>query len=212
MAEKKEIQTGKFLTIEGIEGVGKSTNIAFINEYLAQKEITLLLTREPGGTPMAEEIRELFLSKRDEPVADMTELLLVFAARAQHLSQKIEPALQQGQWVLCDRFTDATFAYQGGGRGLSKELIERLENLVQGERRPDLTLILDVPVEVGLERARNRGEMDRMESEEVEFFERVRQSYLDRAAQYPERYRIVDASQTLPGVQKDIASTLDAYL
>ncbi|MFL0796570.1 MAG: dTMP kinase [Cellvibrionaceae bacterium] len=205
-------KAGKFLTIEGIEGVGKSTNIAFIEQYLSEKKIELVLTREPGGTPMAEEIRELFLAKRGEQVADMTELLLVFAARSQHLSGKIEPALQQGQWVLCDRFTDATFAYQGGGRGLDKMLIENLENLVQGERRPDLTLILDVSVEIGLERARNRGEMDRMESEEVEFFERVRQSYLDRAAQYPERYAVIDASQTLENVQADIAKALDVRL
>ncbi len=205
-------KAGKFLTIEGIEGVGKSTNIAFIEQYLSEKKIELVLTREPGGTPMAEEIRELFLAKRGEQVADMTELLLVFAARSQHLAGKIEPALQQGQWVLCDRFTDATFAYQGGGRGLDKMLIENLENLVQGERRPDLTLILDVSVEIGLERARNRGEMDRMESEEVEFFERVRQSYLDRAAQYPERYAVIDASQTLENVQADIAKALDVRL
>jgi dTMP kinase len=206
------MQRGKFLTIEGTEGVGKSTNLAFVRDWLEAKGIEVIVTREPGGTPLAEQIRHLLLSKRDEPVDETAELLLVFAARAQHLAQVIKPALARGAWVLSDRFTDATYAYQGGGRGLSKSTIEQLEQLVQGDLRPDLTLILDIDVQLGLDRARQRGELDRFESETIVFFERVRNAYRQRALAAPERYALVDAGQTLSEVQTDIDKVLSALL
>lgn len=199
---------GKFLTIEGTEGVGKSTNLAFVRDWLQAKGIEVIVTREPGGTPLAEEIRALLLAKREESVDETAELLLVFAARAQHIAHVIKPALARGAWVLSDRFTDATFAYQGGGRGLSKEVIGQLEVLVQGELRPDLTLILDIDVELGLNRARQRGELDRFESETLSFFERVRSAYKARAALSPNRYALVDAGQELVAVQADIHRVL----
>lgn len=206
------MQRGKFLTIEGTEGVGKSTNLAFVRDWLEAKGIEVIVTREPGGTPLAEQIRHLLLSKRDEPVDETAELLLVFAARAQHLAQVIKPALARGAWVLSDRFTDATYAYQGGGRGLSKSTIDQLEQLVQGDLRPDLTLILDIDVQLGLDRARQRGELDRFESETIVFFERVRTAYRQRALAAPERYALVDAGQTLSEVQTDIDKVLSALL
>lgn len=203
---------GKFITIEGTEGVGKSTNLAFVRDWLEAQEIEVIVTREPGGTPLAEEIRALLLAKRDESVDETAELLLVFAARAQHIAQVIKPALARGAWVLSDRFTDATYAYQGGGRGLSTQIIAQLEVLVQGELRPDLTLILDIDVELGLNRARQRGELDRFESETLAFFERVRGAYRARAEQAPERYALVDAGQDLPAVQSDISAVLKTML
>lgn len=206
------MQRGKFLTIEGTEGVGKSTNLAFVRDWLMARGIEVVVTREPGGTPLAEEIRGLLLSKRDEPVDETAELLLVFAARAQHLAQVIKPALARGAWVLSDRFTDATYAYQGGGRGLSKATINQLEQLVQGDLRPDLTLILDIEVELGLNRARQRGELDRFESETIGFFERVRAAYRQRAESSPQRYALVDAGKTLPEVQAEIDSLLSQLL
>jgi dTMP kinase len=204
------MQRGKFLTIEGTEGVGKSTNLAFVRDWLQAQGIEVVVTREPGGTPLAEEIRSLLLAKRDESVNETAELLLVFAARAQHIAQVIQPALARGAWVLSDRFTDATFAYQGGGRGLSTETIAQLEQLVQGDLRPDLTLILDIDVELGLNRARQRGELDRFESETMAFFERVRSAYRARAEQAPSRYALVDAGQELEAVQADIAIVLNS--
>jgi len=199
---------GKFITLEGTEGVGKTTNLTFIQQWLEQKKIPLTVTREPGGTPLAEELREMLLQKRDEPVDASAELLMIFAARAQHLNQVIRPALERGEWVLCDRFTDATFAYQGAGRGLSLAMIETLESLVQGQLRPDLTIVLDIDVEKGLERASNRAALDRFESEEVEFFHRVRSGYQARVIQAPDRYRVVDAGQSLEDVQSDLAEVL----
>ncbi|MFC3117072.1 dTMP kinase [Cellvibrio fontiphilus] len=206
------MQRGKFLTIEGTEGVGKSTNLTFVRDWLVARGIEVIVTREPGGTPLAEEVRSLLLSKRDEPVDETAELLLVFAARAQHLTQLIKPALARGAWVLSDRFTDATYAYQGGGRGLSKATINQLEQLVQGDLRPDLTLILDIDVELGLNRARQRGELDRFESETIGFFERVRAAYRQRAESSPLRYALVDAGKTLPEVQAEIDSLLSKLL
>jgi len=179
---------------------------------LGAKGIEVIVTREPGGTPLAEEIRSLLLAKREETVDETAELLLVFAARAQHIAQVIKPALARGAWVLSDRFTDATYAYQGGGRGLSKDVITQLEVLVQGELRPDLTLILDIDVELGLNRARQRGELDRFESETLGFFERVRSAYRTRASESPGRYALVDAGQTLVNVQADIHSILSKLL
>lgn len=203
---------GRFITLEGVEGVGKTSNISFIKSYLEKKNIELVLTREPGGTPMAEEIRQVFIKPREELVAENTELLLMFAARAQHIEGLIKPCLDSGGWVLSDRFTDASYAYQGFGRGLSVESIEMLETLVQKTLRPDLTILLDLPVAIGLERAKKRGEADRIESEDVAFFEKVRNGYLFRVENDPKRFAIVDASQSLEKVQSEIGSILDKFL
>ncbi|WP_417446475.1 dTMP kinase [Kangiella sp.] len=201
-------KTGKFITIEGTEGVGKSTNIAFIKAWFEAKNIALLHTREPGGTPFAEEIRELLLSQREEQVDAKSELLLMYAARAQHVSQKIKPALEQGQWVLCDRFSDASFAYQGAGRALGLDKLVALDQWVLEGFKPDLTILLDLPVEVGLSRAQERGPIDRFEEEKVEFFEQVRDGYLQIAQQEPERVKIVDARGSLEEVQQQIEQVL----
>lgn len=204
--------TARFITIEGGEGVGKSTNIQFITARLQQAGIDYVLTREPGGTPLAEKVRDLLLNEHDEPVAEMTELLLIFAARAQHLQQVIEPALKAGKWVVCDRFTDATYAYQGGGRGLDTDTIAALETLVQGSLRPDLTYLLDLSPDIGLARASKRAALDRFELEKIEFFERVRSCYLERAASEPERCVVIDAAAQLEQVQADILSHLESLL
>jgi dTMP kinase len=203
---------GKFITIEGGEGVGKSTNIACVEDFLSEHGIPIIKTREPGGTPLAEELRNLLLVPREEKVCEKTELLLMFAARAQHLQQKILPALEQGIWVICDRFTDATYAYQGGGRGLSTETIAVLENLVQQGLQPDLTLLLDVDVQTGMTRASSRSQPDRFESEKLVFFEAVRAMYRQRAAAQPQRFRIIDASQTLETVQDAIRQAMTQFL
>jgi dTMP kinase len=200
---------GLFLTVEGVEGVGKSTNIDFIADKLKAADIPFVLTREPGGTPLAEDVRELLLQRRQESVSENTELLLMFAARAQHIDQVIEPALSDGSWVVCDRFTDATYAYQGGGRGVPVNKIADLERWVQGDLRPDFTVLLDAPVELGLRRARQRAELDRFEQETMGFFESVRGAYLSMAKADPERYRLIDASQSLDSVQQDLSVVLD---
>jgi len=194
------------------KGVGKSTNVAFIKEYLESQGVSLLVTREPGGTPLAEKIRGLLLENSEEKMNEATELLLVFAARSQHLQTVILPALAAGQWVLCDRFTDATYAYQGGGRGLDVSLIKDLEQRVQGDLRPDLTLLLDIDVSVGLARAGQRGELDRFENEQLAFFEKVRAAYLQMANDSAERYRIINAAEPLESVKQSIKKTLDGYL
>lgn len=204
--------SGKFITIEGAEGVGKTTNIDFIKQLLTQANIDFIATREPGGTPLAENIRELLLDAKQTSMSDDTELLLMFAARSQHLHELIKPALANNQWVLCDRFTDATYAYQGGGRGIDITRISKLEDWVQGALRPDLTLLLDVPVELGLERAANRSEPDRFEQEKIEFFHRVRDTYLQRAHAEPARYRIIDASLELTAVQTQIETVIQEAL
>jgi len=206
------VQRGRFITVEGTEGVGKSTNIDFLCHLLQARGIDIVLTREPGGTPLAEELRELLLSPREERVSQDTELLLMFAARAQHIENVIRPALARGAWVISDRFTDATFAYQGGGRGVDEEHIRLLETLVQHGLHPDLTLLLDLDVEVGLMRASARSTPDRFEQEKVDFFSKVRQAYLQRAANEPERFAIIDASVALPDVQQQIASAVSQYL
>lgn len=203
---------GRFITVEGIEGVGKSTNLAFIRDWLIQRGLSVLETREPGGTPLAEEIRELLLKPREESVDPQTELLLIFAARAQHLRGLIEPALARGQWVLCDRFTDSTYAYQGAGRGFDQTQIAQLEQLVQDSLRPDLTLILDIDPALGLKRAGNRSQPDRFEGETLAFFERVRRAYQHLATNNPERYQLVDASQELSSVQTQLARCLEKNL
>lgn len=207
-----ENQRGLFITVEGVEGAGKSTQLTFIQHYLEAAGISLVVTREPGGTPLAEEIREILLRPRDEGMSVKAELLLMFAARAEHLQHKILPALARGQWVLCDRFTDATYAYQGGGRQMDKSLIMDLEQLVQGEHRPDMTIYLDLPVATGLERARKRGELDRFEREGIDFFERVREAYLERSRQLPGVYRVIDAGQSIEKVESEIKAVLDREL
>jgi dTMP kinase len=198
------ISRGLFITVEGGEGVGKSTNIEFLEQHLKSQGVDLILSREPGGTPLAENIRRLLLQVGEEPVSEITELLLMFAARAQHIQQVIEPALAAGHWVLCDRFTDATYAYQSGGRGMAAATVQQLERLVQGELRPDYTLLLDAPVEVGMQRARGRGELDRFEREQLDFFHRVRNTYLKLAEESSGRYRIIDASLPLDQVQTQL--------
>ncbi len=208
----RELPRGRFITVEGTEGVGKSSNITFIQEALQEAGVDVVATREPGGTQLGEEVRELLLDHRHTGMSSDAELLLMFAARAQHIEQVIQPALNQGQWVLCDRFTDATYAYQGGGRGISNERIATLENWVQGTLRPDITVLLDLPVEIGLARAGTRGAADRFEKEQQAFFEQVRNAYLAQAQNSPERYRIIDASQSLEAVQQQIAAVLQLIL
>jgi dTMP kinase len=200
--------SGLFITLEGPEGAGKSTNRDYLAARLCEQGLDVVLTREPGGTPLAEKVRELLLAPSDESMVADTELLLVFAARAQHLAQVIRPALARGAVVLCDRFTDATYAYQGGGRGLPVERIAILEQFVQGDLRPDLTLVFDLPVEVGLARAAARGRLDRFEQEGQAFFEAVRQAYLQRAGREPQRYTLLDAAQSLEAVQRSIDALL----
>ena len=199
---------GLFITLEGPEGAGKTTNRAYLAEQLQAHGLSVVLTREPGGTALAEQIRNSLLAPHDEVMAVDAELLLMFAARAQHLAQVILPALAAGKIVICDRFTDATYAYQGGGRGLDCSRIAVLEQFVQGDLRPDMTLLFDLPVAEGMARAVARGKLDRFEQEQHDFFEAVRQSYLQRASEDPERFRLVNAQQTLPDVQK----SLDVHL
>jgi len=200
---------GMFITVEGSEGAGKSTNLDFIEAWLREAGRDVLRTREPGGTRLGEAIRNLLLGHTHDGMVPDAELLLVFAARAEHLHKVILPALRAGRWVLCDRFTDASYAYQGGGRGIPQARIAELEQWVQDDLRPDLTLLLDVPVEVGMERAGARSAPDRFEREQLDFFERVRGTYLARASADPSRYRIVDASQPLAAVQDDIRAVLE---
>lgn len=204
--------SGLFITLEGPEGAGKSTNRDYLAARLRERGLEVVLSREPGGTPLAERIRELLLAPSDESMYADTELLLVFAARAQHLAQVIRPALARGAVVLCDRFTDATYAYQGGGRGLDVERIAELERFVQGELRPQLTLVFDLPVEQGLARAAARGRLDRFEQEGQAFFEAVRHTYLQRAAAHSERYRVLDAAQPLLDVQRALDALLPQIL
>ena len=203
---------GKFITVEGTEGVGKTTNIQCIASWLDKRGIDYISTREPGGTALGEKIRDLLLDKDNTGMAASAELLLMFAARAQHLEKKIIPALAAGTWVLCDRFTDATYAYQGFGRGLNCEHIKQLETLVQGNLHPDFTLILDIDPELGMSRVRARGELDRFESEALEFFDRVRAGYRERANDKPSRYCLVDASSPLVVVQEHIVEALNAFV
>lgn len=201
---------GKFITFEGTEGVGKTTNMDFVAQKLAARGIRLVRTREPGGTPMAERVRAILLDPQSEPIDAEAELLLVFAARAQHLARVIKPALEAGSWVLCDRFTDATYAYQGGGRGLPVARIAALEREVQGGLQPDLTIYLDLPIATGLARI-DETQRDRFEREQLAFFERVREVYLERAQQYA-RFATVDAGRSLAEVQASIAAVLDRFI
>jgi dTMP kinase len=206
------VARGKFITVEGIEGAGKSSNLEFIRGLLEKAGHQVLFTREPGGTPLGEEVRDLLLGHKHTGMGDDTELLLMFAARAEHLEQKIRPALDAGIWVLCDRFTDASYAYQGGGRGIDMERIRALESWTQGDLRPDLTLLLDLPVETGLERAGKRSDPDRFEKEAARFFESVRNAYLEIAWNEAGRVKVVDASPSLDEVQSRIGEILHSTL
>ncbi len=206
------MKPGSFITFEGIEGAGKSCNISHAGMLLKNSAKPVMLTREPGGTPLGESLRELLLGHKHDDISSTAELLLMFAARAQHLQSKILPALERGEWVICDRFTDATYAYQGGGRNLDTAAIAALESLVQGERRPDLTILLDLPVSMGLERAGKRSAPDRFEREKHDFFERVRSAYLRIAERDPQRVKVVDASVPLEQVQQQIKRVLSAFL
>ena len=197
---------GKFITFEGIEGVGKSTNIDHLAGLIESRGIDVLRTREPGGTPIAEDIRALLKEHGDEPMPDTAELLLMFAARSINVSNTIRPALESGTWVVSDRFTDSTRAYQGGGRGLSREDIDQLAELVHGDVQPDLTILLDAPVATALGRAGRRGDPDRFELEEADFFARVRNTYLQLAQQEPDRFVVVDVARDLDAVRVDIGA------
>jgi dTMP kinase len=201
-----------FITLEGCEGVGKTSNMEFIKSMLKEKGIDFIETREPGGTPLGEALRAMLLGEDFKGMADDTELMLMFAARAEHVAQVIRPALEKGQWVLCDRFTDATYAYQGGGRQLDIKRIGGLENWVLGDLRPDLTLLLDAPIAVGRERAGKRSAPDRFEQELDGFFNRVRDMYLSRAKAEPERVKVVDASGDLLSVETIIKTIIDRLL
>ena len=206
---------GKFITLEGLEGSGKSTQIAVLEQRLSARGIPVIVTREPGGTPLAESLRELVLSPGPERISAVGELLIMFAARAVHLDNLIRPALEKGTWVLCDRFTDASFAYQGAGRGVSEQFIAALEKQVQGPLRPDLTFLLDLPVRVGLKRAaarRGGGTPDRFELEDLAFFERVRSRFLELAQRHPQRIRIIDADRSLEKVSATLLVELDSLL
>ncbi|WP_289282727.1 MULTISPECIES: dTMP kinase [unclassified Methylophaga] len=204
---------GKFISIEGIEGAGKSTQIQFIKTYLERFNQTVVVTREPGGTPLAEEIRELLLKPREERMSDDTELLLMFAARAQHINQVILPALSEGKWVVCDRFVDATFAYQGAGRGIHEERIAALSEWTLAGLKTDLTLLFDLPVEVGQQRVNQRLlQKDRFEQEKTDFFEKIRHCYLERAAAEPERIQIIDAEKSITAIEQQVSNILDKLL
>lgn len=206
------MQKGIFITIEGGEGVGKSTNIDAAISFLQENRIDFIQTREPGGTLLAEKVRTLLLEDHGEDFDTTAELLLMFAARAQHLNTLIKPALDRGTWILCDRFTDATYAYQGGGRQLDTKLIAQLETLVQHDLRPDLTIILDLDPAAGIERARQRGELDRFEQEQLAFFQRVRASYLEIAEREPQRCAVIDASRSVEEVKASLQQILKERL
>lgn len=204
---------GKLITLEGIEGVGKSTVIRYVVNYLSQHlHLPIIQTREPGGTPLAEKIRDLAIRSSEETVYPDTELLLMFAARVQHVQKVIFPALQAGKWVVSDRFVDASYAYQGAGRGIDVDKISALEKVVLGTFHADLVIILDAPVEVGMARAHKRGSPDRFEAERAEFFERIRQCYLERAREQPQRYAIIDANRAVPEVESQLSLVLNKLL
>lgn len=200
---------GRFITLEGIEGVGKSSHVQALVEALRRQGRQALATREPGGTPVADRIRALLLDPDGDAPAPDTELLMVFAARCEHLATRVHPALERGQWVVCDRFTDATYAYQGGGRGIARERIAALEDWVQGSLRPDRTVLLDAPVETALRRAQGRAPADRFERETAAFFERARAAYLERAAAEPDRIRVIDATRAIEAVRADVCAAVD---
>lgn len=211
MNDTLSAERGYFITVEGIEGSGKSSSMEFIAATLRVQGREILMTREPGGTEFGETLRAVLLKPRKEEIEAETETLMMFAARSEHLAKVIEPALAQGTWVICDRFTDATYAYQGGGRGVPLSRVAELEHWVQGALRPDITLLLDVEPQTGLERATSRSDPDRIEGEALEFFERVRGVYLRRAAQEPSRFAVIDAQQPLKAVKTAILEVLRRF-
>ena len=206
------MKRGKFISVEGGEGAGKSTNIAIVRETLARSGLKVVVTREPGGTPLAEEVRALLLARREERMCDSTELLLVYAARVQHVRMVIEPALERGDWVISDRFSDATLAYQGAGRGMDVPMILALHELMLGGFAPDLTLLLDLPVDAGMQRMHARGDPDRFEIENDAFFERIRACYLELAREHPQRFRIIDAGRVLVDVERSVRVVMQDFL
>ena len=206
------MERGKFITIEGIEGVGKSTNIAVVVDQIEAAGHKVLTTREPGGTPFAEDIRAILMNRADEPVPEVAELLLMFAARSFNVTNVIVPALEGGTWVVCDRFTDSTRAYQGGGRGIPMDTINRIADWVHGDTWPDLTILLDAPVDVGMARAGSRSEPDRFEQEKHDFFERVRACYLQLAEDEKTRFAVVDTSQAIESVNAEVVAVMDRIL
>ncbi len=203
---------GKFISLEGIEGVGKTTNIRFLDDLLAKRGVRCELSREPGGTERAEAIRQLVLEPADEELCSLSELLLMFASRAQHVEHRIRPCIERGDWLICDRFTDATLAYQGYGRGQSLARIRTLADWAHGDLWPDMTLLLDLPYAVSVSRRESRQETDRFEQQRLEFFDKVRQGYLKLAAAEPERFVVIDADQALQNVQRDIAKAISNIL
>ncbi len=203
---------GRLITLEGIEGAGKTTQRDTVCHVLLEAGLPMLKTREPGGSEIAERIRILLLDPDNQEMSSVTELLLMFAARAEHLVKTVQPALAEGTWVVCDRFTDTSYAYQGAGRGLALEHIKALKNLVQGKLTPNLTLLLDLPAETGLARAKQRGLTDRFESETLDFFRRARQQYLALAAEEPERIRVIDAAASLEQVTATVTSIVQGYI
>ncbi|TQV87393.1 dTMP kinase [Aliikangiella coralliicola] len=210
--DKKIASAGKFITLEGSEGVGKTTSLKFIQSFIESAGHKVLVTREPGGTPLAEDLRATLLTNRVEKVEPDTELLLMFAARCQHVNQVIKPALASGTWVVCDRFVDASYAYQGGGRGLGFERIKQLEDWSLNGFGPDMTILLDMSVEDGMTRTRSRGAPDRFETEKMAFYEKIRKAYLQRARQDSERIHIVDASPDIETVQRSLKQLLQQTL
>jgi len=206
------MERGKFISVEGIEGVGKSTNIDVLVQRIEAAGHKVLTTREPGGTPFAEEIRDILMNRSDEPVPEIAEVLLMFAARSFNVNNIIIPALEAGTWVVCDRFTDSTRAYQGGGRGIPMETIDSVASWVHGDTWPDVTILLDAPVEIGMERAGRRSAPDRFEQERHDFFQRVRECYLQIATSEPNRFVVIDTTRSIGEVRNDVASLADQIL
>ena len=206
------MKKGLFITLEGIEGAGKSTAVDFIEDFLTKEGHDVIKTREPGGTIIGEQIREILLKNENHTLTHDAELLLVFSARAQHIQEVILPALSSGKIILCDRFTDASYAYQGGGRGIDASRINLLEKWVQGDLRPNLTLLFDLDVNVGLQRTKKRNDADRFEREEINFFEKIRNTYLERAQKEPQRFRIINSASSLESVKEQIITILKDFL
>jgi dTMP kinase len=206
------MKKGLFITLEGIEGAGKSTVVDFIEDFLTKEGHDVIKTREPGGTVIGEQIREILLKNENSTLTYDTELLLVFSARAQHIQEVILPTLSSGKIILCDRFTDASYAYQGGGRGIDESRINLLEKWVQGDLRPNLTLLFDLDVSIGMQRTKKRSGTDRFEREEINFFEKVRNTYLERAKKEPQRFRIINAASSLENVKEQIVTILKDFL
>ena len=206
------MKKGLFITLEGIEGAGKSTVVDFIEDFLTKEGHDVIKTREPGGTVIGEQIREILLKNENHTLTHDAELLLVFSARAQHIQEVILPALSSGKIILCDRFTDASYAYQGGGRGIDASRINLLEKWVQGDLRPNLTLLFDLDVSIGMQRTKKRSDADRFEREEINFFEKIRNTYLERAKKEPQRFRIINSATSVENVKEQIVTILKDYL